>query len=356
VLAQLTHRFIVAQLRFSVAGRDELPMGIQYSPQPATAPTTHSQPTTDSIATARRAQYIGFLHRHPFVTDAYDLGFLPGIREDYSFQTGTLANVDAPILMVDNDFRNPNVDRFVERLRSLSTDPWVAILGDAATAADAQIYTQRAATLTNEFPHTAFVIVPKCQAALAHIDDRFVLGYALGYSEIHASDFSDPVDWRGRDIHLLGASPPKQWDVIQQLTQPTLGNDLPANIVGLDWNGPQRVAYLGESWSREGWQRADHLSIRATVRESLREIKCFWQERDVWPATEPIEQYGTAVQEPDDPVFAANGADIDTREALEEAIIVGYGDQTLAYRSDTERAHVEYHHSQELGLSHHSIR
>jgi hypothetical protein len=59
---------------------------------------------------------------------------------------------------------------------------------------------------------------------------------------------------------------------------------------------------------------------------------------------------GPAICEPDDLVFAANGADIATREALEDAIVVVYLEQTLAYRSPTERAHVKYHHSHELGL------
>jgi hypothetical protein len=328
-------------------------MGTSQPPSPVTGPTTHSQSSADSIATARRTQYIGFLHRHPFATDAYELGFLPGIREDYSLQTDAFANVDVPVLMLDNDFRRPDPDRFVNRLDQLDPTPHVCVLGDAYTPTEAHECTALAQHLAETYPTTEFVIVPKCQEAIDIIDEAFVLGYAMGYSEIHASEFSDPIDWRGRRVHLLGASPPKQWAVIQQLTQPTLGGDPPANIISLDWNGPQHIAYLGESWSREGWQRADHLSIRATVHESLREIKCFWQERGVWPATEPIEQYSPAVCEPDDPVFAANGADIDTREALEDAIVVEYPEHTLAYRSPTERAHVEYHHSRELGLAAH---
>lgn len=64
--------------------------------------------------------------------------------------------------------------------------------------------------------------------------------------------------------------------MIEELTQPTLTGEPPADIVGLDWNGPQKAAYLGEHWSRDGWQPADHLSIRDTVCESLREIKAYW--------------------------------------------------------------------------------
>lgn len=112
--------------------------------------------------------------------------------------------------------------------------------------------------------------------------------------------------------------------------------------MGPDWNGIQKVAYLGEYWSCDGWRRADHLSIRETVRTSLQEIKRFWQDRGVGPETEPIESYGPAVREPEEPLYAVNGADITTREELERAIVVDYGDYSLAYRSKTEQAFLEW--------------
>jgi hypothetical protein len=298
----------------------------------------------DDIAAARRAKYVAFLHRHPFATDAYDLGFLPGIREDYSFQIDDFANVETPVLMVDNDFRDPDADRYVARIRELPEQPWVCVLGDVSTPEQARDYTQLARSLVDEFPTTEFVIVPKCPEAFEIIDEQFVLGYPMGYSDIQATDISTISDWRGRRVHLLGASPPKQFEAIQRLTQPTITGDPPANIIGIDWNGPQRIAYLGEYWSRNGWQAADQLSIRETVRKSLREMRKFWQERGVWPTETPIESSGPAVREPDDPVFTASGETIREREALEDAIVTDYDNgQTLAYQSETERAYVEYH-------------
>jgi hypothetical protein len=59
-------------------------------------------------------------------------------------------------------------------------------------------------------------------------------------------------------------------------------------------------------------------------------IRRFWKVRGVWPATEPIE--------PDDPIFAGNSDDIETREELEDAIVVEYPGHTLASRSPPERA------------------
>ena len=256
------------------------PSEIAAAPSQSTA-SVRADTAVEDVAAARQAEYIAFLHRHPFATDAYELGFLSGVREDYSLQIDDFANVDVPILMVDNDFRDPDSERYVARIRNLDRAPWVCVLGDAATPQQAREYTSLAHDLSDEFPTTEFVIVPKCCEAIEVVDAQFVLGYAMGYSDVQARDFSEIPDWRGRRVHLLGASPPKQFAAIQRLTQPTLSDDPPADIVGLDWNGPQRVAYLGEYWSREGWQSADHLSIRATVRQSLLEIRRFWEERGV---------------------------------------------------------------------------
>lgn len=298
----------------------------------------------DDIASARQAKYVAFLHRHPFATDAYELGFLSGVREDYTLQTNGLSNVDCPVLMVDNDFRDPDLERYLERIRSLEREPWVCVLGDAEDPEEARTYTEFARSLSREFPETEYVIVPKCPEAFEIIDEEFVLGYAMGYSDVQAADISELGDWRGRRVHLLGASPPKQWEMIQRLTQPTLTGDPPANIIGVDWNGPQRVAYLGEFWSREGWKPADHLTIRETVTESLREMRRFWEGKGVWPTDTPLEQIGTAVRKPDDHVFAGSGKTTRGKEALEEAIVVEYEDgQTLAFESKSERDHFEYH-------------
>ena len=199
---------------------------------------------------------------------------------------------------IDNDFRDPDADRYVACIRELPKQPWVCVLGDVTTPEQARGYTQLARSLVDDFPTTEFVIVPKCPEAFEIIDEQFVLGYPMGYSDIQAMDISTISDWRGRRVHLLGASPPKQFAAIQRLTQPTITGEPPADIVGLDWNGPQRVAYLGEYWSRNGWQAADQLSIRETVRKSLREMRKFWQERGVWPTETPIESSGPAVREP----------------------------------------------------------
>lgn len=187
-------------------------------------------------------------------------------------------------------------------------------------------------------------MVPKCRTAFDILDDETVLGYPMGYSNVQAQDVADLSEWRGRKIHVLGASPPKQYTVINGLTQPTLADAPPADIVGLDWNGLQKGAYKGEYWSRDGWQPADHLSIRGTVRTSLQEIKAFWQDHGVWPETEPIDLYGPALDEPDEHIFMDKGGDpIQDREALEAAYVEEYFDRgTWAFQSETQKKFIEY--------------
>jgi len=119
------------------------------------------------------------------------------------------------------------------------------------------------------------------------IPEDIVLGYLRGYADRLAHEFSDPADWRGRRVHILSGSPPKQLDTIRQLTRPTLSADLPADIVGLDWDGLHRGAQFGEFWTADGWgdsgRDADHVTVRKTVRYSLARIREFWKSHGIWP-------------------------------------------------------------------------
>jgi hypothetical protein len=87
--------------------------------------------------------------------------------------------------------------------------------------------------------------------------------------------------------------------------------------------------------------------VRETVQRSLQEIKQYWQERDVWPETEPVELYGEAVEKPDEFVFIDRGGDpIPDREALEDAYVEQYsydGDEVKrAFQSEAYKEFVEW--------------
>jgi len=69
-----------------------------------------------------------FLHQVPFVADALVLGFLPGFREDCGYQADQYLNLEIPVGMLDNDFRNPDLERFVDRF--FEYEPQVGVIGD----------------------------------------------------------------------------------------------------------------------------------------------------------------------------------------------------------------------------------
>jgi len=250
--------------------------------------------------------------------------------------------VELPTVFLDNDFHDPDLQRYLEEFDK--RNPSVAVLGDAYTEGEARELNRAACEVLEECPYKEVVVVPKCREAFDVLDRDVTLGYPNGYSELKPEDYSSISEWRGRKIHLLGGSPPMQWEEIQKLTQPNLAGDPPADIRGVDWNGFQKIAYLGEHWSRDGWQPADQLSIRETVRKSLEEIKAFWQEKNVWPETEPRELYGPAVQEPEFNIFMDKGGDpMGNRKELESAYVTEYEEKgVLAFESKVQKEFMEY--------------
>ncbi|WP_338036089.1 DUF6610 family protein [Haloarcula marismortui] len=266
---------------------------------------------------------------------------MTGIREDYGFQAEGVRNVDLEVGMLDNDFEDPDINRYLELFDRF--DPSIAVVGDAYSHADAVEYQEVVDELSQEHPYKTYIVAPKCREAFEVLEDSVTLGYPIGYSDLDPFDVAPLSEWRGNEIHILGGSPTKQWDAIRELTQPTLTGLPSAEVVGVDWNGPHKVAYMGEHWSRDGWQPADHLSIRETVRKSLEEIKEFWLEREFWPGTELRELNGEAVLEPDEPIYIDRGGEpISSREDLEDAVVREYEHGVYAFDSEVQADFIEY--------------
>jgi len=252
-----------------------------------TASTTSN--AASEIAAARQADHVAFLHRVPFAFDALGLGFLTGFREDCTYQQQQFKALELPVGMLDNDFRNPDLDQYIERF--FEHEPQVGVIGDAYGIDEVDRYVAAAREIKGSYPESDLVIVPKCRGAIHAVPDDLVVGYSRGYADRLAHEFSEPSDWRGRRVHILGGSPPKQLDVIKQLTRPTLTGDPPADIVGLDWNGLHRGAQFGEFWTADGWddsgRDADHVTVRKTVRHSLARVREFWNAHGIWPESTP---------------------------------------------------------------------
>ncbi len=266
---------------------------------------------------AHCADYVAFTGRAPFALDAYQLGFAPGIREDYRLRQHRYPTLDLPVYMLDNDFRDPDPERFAARAREVN--PRVAVVGDAVDAAAMRDLVALARDLQREDVVDDPVVVPKSVDALDVVPTDMIVGYPVGYSDRTAPDYSRPGDWAGRRVHVLGGTPPTAWRAIQDLTgAPKPGESLAAfgaghgghdvDVVGLDYNGIFGVAQKGEFWHRERphWRRADDLSLRGTVRRGLQQIRAYWRERGVWPAERPVGPVDAVLDDP-------TPADVDVR-------------------------------------------
>ncbi len=265
-----------------------------------------------------------------------------GNREDSSYQlTEEHSNVDLPQGFLDNNYEDPDLDRFLEEYEK--REPSVAVIGDAYSREEAEKYQETIDVLSEMYPYRRFIVAPKCDAAFDVLDPgSTTLGYPNGKSPVQGEDIG-PAKFRGWDVHILGGNPHDSVEAIEKLTQPTVDGREPANIVGYDTNLPLRMAYW-EYWTPDGWQDNGGMSPRETARRSYREIKSFLQDKSVWPDIEPVEIYGEAVEEPDEFLWMDDGGDpIGSREELESAYVDEYVEKgTLVFKNESQKKFIEY--------------
>jgi len=270
------------------------------------------------------------------------MGYLVGNREDSSYQLSEEhTNVDLHSGFLDNNYEEPDLDRFLEEYEE--RQPSVAVIGDAYTREEAEKYQETVDVLADQYPYRRFIVAPKCDAAFEALDsETTTLGYPNGKSSVQGEDIG-PAKFRGWDVHILGGNPESAYEAVEKLTQPTIDRSPPANIVGFDTNLPLRMAYW-EYWTPDGWKDNSGMTPRETAQRSYQEIKDFLQGRDVWPDNEPVEIYGEAVEEPDEFLWMDDGGDpISTRGELESAYVDEYEEYgKLAFRSESQKKFIEY--------------
>jgi len=280
--------------------------------------------------------------RFPFAVEAFKTGFLPGNREDASYQlTEEHTNVDLPSGFMDNQYEDPDLDRLLKRFHEI--EPQITVVGDAYTWEQAALYQEAIDELIEDYPHRRFIVTPKCEEAFDILDpEKTIAGYPNGNSPIQGEDIGTAL-YRGWDTHILGGNPHEAYEAIQKLTQPTIDRRPPANVAGYDCNLPLRMAHW-EYWTPEGWQDNGHLTPRETARRSYQEIKAFLQKKDVWPETEPVDLYGEPTEEPDELIWMDDGGDpIGTIEELEKAYVGQYEERgKMAFRSESQKKFIEY--------------
>lgn len=186
------------------------------------------------------------------------MGFLTGVWEDLKYRIpDDCTNCSYPVGFLDNNFHDPDLDRYLERFEEY--DPSVAVVGDAYKRSDAEELNDVLDELEQRFPFKTLVAVPKSRGAARQLSDDWVLGFPNGYSDITADDLGYDI-FRGEEIHLLGGAPDSQFEAIQKLTQPDLLNNPSADVVGVDYNGFMRPAFAepGEYWTPDGWKHLQY--------------------------------------------------------------------------------------------------
>jgi len=162
--------------------------------------------TASEIAAARQADVVAFLHRAPFTLDTYKVGFLPGFREDCGYQQSQYQDLNIPVGMLDNDFRNPNLDRFVDRF--FEHEPWVGVIGDVYERDDVDDHVAAAREIQASYPEAELIIVPKSRSVIDAVPDDIVLGYSRGYADRLAHEFSSrPIGAVVTSTSSAGAHP-----------------------------------------------------------------------------------------------------------------------------------------------------
>ncbi len=251
------------------------------------SPTLHEE-----IQAAREVDWVVYTGRYPHVFDAARLGFGIGHREDSSYQW-TPDEVDLPVHFLDNDYRDADLDRFVERV--LEHEPEIAVLGDLYNADDLGRHIDAAERVWEQLPETHLILVPKCNEALHAIPEEFILGFPNGTSDVQALDLADYREWRElpHQIHILGGTPLSAHDHIVGLTRETVTSTPRADVVGLDWNGYQKFAENHGDYAAAdgGWHRNlrdEYPPKRDLIRYSLLNAKHYWASRSVWPESDDL--------------------------------------------------------------------
>jgi len=108
------------------------------------------------------------------------IDFIPGFREDCGYQETQYQNLKLSVEVLDDDFRNPDLDRFVNQ--SFEHEPQVGVIGDVYERDDVDAHVAAAREIQASYPD-AKLVIPKSRAVIGAIPEDLVLGYSRGYAD-----------------------------------------------------------------------------------------------------------------------------------------------------------------------------
>jgi hypothetical protein len=166
-----------------------------------------------------------FCHRSKFLEIATVIGYECGVRSDKLHETCDFREGGGKITFVDNNFKDPDVDRLLSVVEEVQPD--LAVLPDVYEKDEFdEILSVGAET---EERDVTPIVVPKTEINFDDIPDEWRLGYSVdadyGSTELSMDEFE------GEQVHLLGGTPNSQFAAADKAVQEG------AIIVSADGNG-----------------------------------------------------------------------------------------------------------------------
>lgn len=192
---------------------------------------------------------------------------LPGLRSDGKVKVTDCCKLD----FVDNDFHHPNFERHLSVVKQVK--PKYATAPDLFTPERLPEVLEQASILAKYAENV--IVIPKCSGVIGLIPKEYVIGISVP-SKYGDSGSLHYIEVYGRNVHLLGGSPHKQY---------RLWRDFPGmNVVSIDGNAYMKSATFGDFWDADrcGWNR----SLRGKgyrredlIKMSIDNIVRFWREK-----------------------------------------------------------------------------
>lgn len=149
-------------------------------------------------------------------------GLFIGNREDGSYQLNGEPNVELSTWFLDNQYRDPDLERYLERYDE--EEPAIGIIGDAYNEEDARKLNETGLEILEENQYRTVVVGVKHPDVVEHLDPEITLGLPNGSSPITVEDIGYTA-FRGRDIHIMGGNPFESYTTIDKLTCNNLTHD-----------------------------------------------------------------------------------------------------------------------------------
>lgn len=189
---------------------------------------------------------------------------------------GTIADV---LAFADQEWHRPDRVRYMRELDRYRPDMATVLDWEPTVGLDLVLdWAAEAAQYVRDY----VIIIPKVPGRVGEVPGqvagkRVVLGYSV--PSAYAGTPCDIGEFAGRDVHLLGGGPSKQFRIYRWATgRAGLPLHGACRIVSVDMNAPEKAAKRFAFWSEGRWQSApgSFASMYDALELSLTNIRAQW--------------------------------------------------------------------------------